>query len=94
MTEHGVKASYTIEAAPERRCREWYEAHGHAVYGYLRFHLPSAEEAEDLTAEVFLRALWQETVARLGVPPDRVVMAAIYERGARSHDAPVRAPLR
>jgi hypothetical protein len=30
----------------------------------------------------------------IGVPPDRVVMAAIYERGARSHDAPVRAPLR
>ena len=46
-----------MEAALEQRCREWYEAHGQAVYGYLRFHLRSAEEAEDLTAEVFLRAV-------------------------------------
>jgi RNA polymerase sigma-70 factor (ECF subfamily) len=57
MTEHGVEASRAIEATPERRCREWYEAHGHVVYGYLRFHLPSADEAEDLTAEVYLRAV-------------------------------------
>jgi hypothetical protein len=28
------------------------------------------------------------------VPPDRVVMAAIYERGAASPAASVRAPLR
>ena len=28
-----------------------------SVYGYLRFHLPSVDEAEDLTADVFLRAL-------------------------------------
>jgi RNA polymerase sigma factor (sigma-70 family) len=27
------------------------------VYGYLRFHLASADEAEDLTADVFLRAV-------------------------------------
>ena len=39
------------------RCRAWYEAHGQAVYGYLRFHLASADEAEDLTADVFLRAV-------------------------------------
>jgi RNA polymerase sigma-70 factor, ECF subfamily len=55
MTEHGVEAFPTIDAPPEGRCREWYEAHGQAVYGYLRFHLPSADEAEDLTADVFLR---------------------------------------
>jgi len=30
----------------------------------------------------------------IGVPPDRVVMAAIYERGAASPAASVRAPLR
>jgi RNA polymerase sigma-70 factor (ECF subfamily) len=41
-------------------CRGWYEAHGRAVYGYLRFHLPSADEAEDLTADVFLRAVRAE----------------------------------
>lgn len=43
--------------APEDLCREWYETHGAAVYGYLRFHLPSADEAEDVTADVFLRAV-------------------------------------
>lgn len=30
----------------------------------------------------------------IGVPPDRVLMAAIYERGAGPADAPIRAPLR
>ena len=38
-------------------CCDWYERHGRALYGYLRFHLTSADQAEDLTAEVFLRAL-------------------------------------
>lgn len=47
--------SRTIPA--DARCREWYEAHGASVYGYLRFHLDSADEAEDLTADVFLRAV-------------------------------------
>ena len=41
-------------------CRTWYEAHGRAIYSYLRFHLASADEAEDLTAEVFLRAVRAE----------------------------------
>src|SRR5688572_4420236 len=44
------------ETAPSV-CRRWYEAYGEVLYGYLRFHLPSADLAEDLTAEVFLRAL-------------------------------------
>jgi len=38
-------------------CRGWYEAYGGPLYSYLRFHLPSPDLAEDLTAEVFLRAL-------------------------------------
>jgi RNA polymerase sigma-70 factor (ECF subfamily) len=38
-------------------CRHWYQAYGEGLYRYLRFHLPSADLAEDLTAEVFLRAL-------------------------------------
>lgn len=38
-------------------CRAWYETYGAQVYSYLRFHLPSPDLAEDLTAEVFLRAL-------------------------------------
>jgi RNA polymerase sigma-70 factor (ECF subfamily) len=39
------------------RWREWYEAHSAAVYGYVRFHVASPDEAEDLTAETFFRAL-------------------------------------
>lgn len=41
----------------EAMCCAWYEAYGTQLYSYLRFHLPSPELAEDLTAEVFLRAL-------------------------------------
>ena len=48
-----------VPAAPadsaEELCREWYQAHGAAVYGYFRFHLPEIEAAEDLTAETFLK---------------------------------------
>ena len=44
---------HTAEAA----CRTWYEAYGTQLYSYLRFHLPSPDQAEDLAAEVFLRAL-------------------------------------
>jgi RNA polymerase sigma factor (sigma-70 family) len=38
-------------------CRTWYLSFGPSLYSYLRFHVPSADIAEDLTAEVFLRAL-------------------------------------
>jgi RNA polymerase sigma-70 factor, ECF subfamily len=41
----------------EAVCRSWYEAYGGRLYSYLRFHLPSPDLAEDLTAEVFLRAV-------------------------------------
>ena len=41
--------------ALEQRCREWYRDHGPAVYGYFRFHVPSIDVAEDLTAETFLK---------------------------------------
>lgn len=38
-------------------CREWYEAHGVAVYNFFRFHVPLADVAEDLTAETFLKVV-------------------------------------
>jgi len=41
----------------EELCRCWYQEHGRAIYSYLRFQLGSADEADDLTAEVFLRAV-------------------------------------
>lgn len=43
--------------AAELGCRDWYEAYGGALYSYIRFHVASPDLAEDLTAEVFLRAL-------------------------------------
>ncbi len=39
----------------EARARAWYEAYGRAVYSYLRFHLPSADAAEDVTSETFFK---------------------------------------
>jgi RNA polymerase sigma-70 factor (ECF subfamily) len=47
----------TSEQPAEAACRAWYEEYGGQLYSYLRFHLPSPDLAEDLTAEVFLRAL-------------------------------------
>jgi len=47
----------TSEKSAEGICRGWYEAYGGPLYSYLRFHLSSPDMAEDLTAEVFLRAL-------------------------------------
>ncbi|HTO74005.1 MAG TPA: sigma-70 family RNA polymerase sigma factor [Gemmatimonadales bacterium] len=41
----------------EGQCREWYEAYGAQVYSYLRFHLPSADAAEEVTAETFYKAV-------------------------------------
>jgi RNA polymerase sigma-70 factor (ECF subfamily) len=45
------------ESTAQTHCSQWYHAHGQAIYSYLRFHLSSPDEAEDLTADVFLRAL-------------------------------------
>jgi RNA polymerase sigma factor (sigma-70 family) len=40
----------------ELRHQAWYEAYGPAIYRYVRFHLPTADAAEDVTADVFLKA--------------------------------------
>lgn len=45
------------EPGAEAACRAWYQEYGGQLYSYLRFHLSSPDLAEDLTAEVFLRAL-------------------------------------
>ena len=41
----------------EALCQQWYEAHGVAVYGYFRFHVPEVDVAEYLTAETFLKVI-------------------------------------
>ena len=43
-----------VQAEP---CAAWYEAHGKAVYNYFRFQLVPPDDAEDFTAETFLRAV-------------------------------------
>jgi RNA polymerase sigma-70 factor, ECF subfamily len=49
--------SASLPTAAEALCREWYEAHGVAVYNYFRFHVPQVDIAEDLTAETFLKVV-------------------------------------
>ena len=44
-------------AGPEALCAEWYAAHGEGIYNYFRLQLATLDEAEDLTAETFLRAV-------------------------------------
>lgn len=49
-----VRAPAPPEGA-EARCQAWYGEYGRAVYSYLRFHLSSADAAEDVTSETFLK---------------------------------------
>lgn len=58
MAELPDTTAIPAPAAPDlaERHRQWYEAHGPAIYRYLRFHLPSADAAEDVTADTFLKA--------------------------------------
>lgn len=44
------------DEALAEQCREWYEAYGRPVYSYIRFHVNSADTAEDVTADTFLKA--------------------------------------
>jgi RNA polymerase sigma-70 factor (ECF subfamily) len=39
------------------RCHRWYAAFGRAVYRYFRFHVDSADTADDLTADLFFHLL-------------------------------------
>ena len=77
------------ESQPEHTapaiCRGWYEAYGELVYRYLRFHLPSPDIAEDLTAEVFLRALkaFERFDASVGSP--RPWLFRIAQNALRDH---------
>jgi RNA polymerase sigma factor (sigma-70 family) len=38
-------------------CEQWHAEFGTRIYRYLRYHVPSADEAEELTAETFLRVV-------------------------------------
>jgi len=56
-TSPPASPSTAAQARTEQLCADWYAAHGEAIYNYLRFQLVAPDEAEDLTAETFLRAV-------------------------------------
>jgi RNA polymerase sigma-70 factor, ECF subfamily len=43
--------------APAPPGEQWYAEFGARIYRYLRYHVASADEADELTAETFLRAV-------------------------------------
>jgi RNA polymerase sigma-70 factor (ECF subfamily) len=43
--------------APAAPGEQWYAEFGTRIYRYLRYHVASADEADELTAETFLRAI-------------------------------------
>ena len=43
--------------APAAPGEQWYAEFGMRIYRYLRYHVASADEADELTAETFLRAV-------------------------------------
>jgi len=83
--QHPDLAFPRVETPAQIACREWYEAHGRALYGYLRFQLTSPDLAEDLTAEVFLRALChiESFNSALGTP--RAWLFRIAQNALRDH---------
>jgi RNA polymerase sigma factor (sigma-70 family) len=52
-----VRSTPPTEQGADALCRAWYATYGPAVYRYLRFHVDSADTADDLTADTFLRVL-------------------------------------
>lgn len=53
---HPLQAPAAAATDLEQRHQAWYEAYGPAIYRYVRFHLPTADAAEDVTADTFLKA--------------------------------------
>lgn len=78
-------ADHPDEVTAQDVCRDWYQQYGTALYGFLRFHLSSPELAEDLTSEVFLRALkaFDRFNASAGSP--RAWLFRIAQNALRDH---------
>jgi len=53
----GPRAAGAATTSGVDRCQSWYDAYGQMVYRFLRFHVDSADTADDLTSEIFLRIL-------------------------------------
>jgi RNA polymerase sigma factor (sigma-70 family) len=78
------------EATAEAVCRTWYEAYGEPLYSYLRFHLSSPDLAEDLTAEVFLRALRGFDRFNPAIGSPRAWLFRIAQNALRDHQRQTR----
>ena len=88
MLQQPVPARPAIGSDSEQSalvCQEWYHRYGQLIYGYLRFHLPSPELAEDLTAEVFLRALKAYSRFDAGAGTPRAWLFRIAQNALRDH---------
>jgi RNA polymerase sigma factor (sigma-70 family) len=75
---------------PGAICKAWYEAFGGQLYSYLRFHVPTPDLAEDLTAEVFLRALKGFDRFDSGVGSARPWLFRIAQNALRDHQRQAR----
>lgn len=69
-----------------------YESYGQVIFGYLRLHMHSLEDAEDLLLEVFLAALEHDNLAALS-PGEQLAwlrrvahnkLVNVYRRASRS----------
>ena len=56
MSPTSATAHIPAPAGPARG-EQWYAEFGTRIYRYLRYHVASADEADELTAETFLRAV-------------------------------------
>ncbi len=88
-----LNANSPLEIAdrtPKSVCQTWYEAYGGQLYSYLRFHVPTPDLAEDLAAEVFLRALkgFERFDPAVGSP--RAWLFRIAQNALRDHQRQVR----
>lgn len=91
LTErHGMTTATDLQATAQSVCREWYEEFGERVYSYLRFHVASPDVAEDLTAEVFLRALKSYSRYEPSIGSPRAWLFAIAQNAVRDHQRQVK----
>lgn len=67
------------------QCPAWYATYGRAVYRYLRFHVDSADTADDLTADVFFHALQAKDRYDPARAEARVWIFSIARNALRDH---------
>jgi RNA polymerase sigma-70 factor, ECF subfamily len=56
-SRQNTRVGPSLGAEAREQCRRWYQAHGEAVYNYVRFQVAEPDAAEDIVADTFLKAL-------------------------------------